>query len=99
MTIVKVNYLIVRNAGNSEYSPTLISTICLGVLLLICFIGLITVIALLIKSKAKGTLDVAVIQSRKASIPLHTHIINTEENIAYVVHTPKTNTNAIVNDD
>ena len=83
-----MNYLTASNEDSSEYSPTLISTICLGVLLLICFIGLITVIVLLIRSKAKGTLDV--VQSRKASIPLSTHIINTEENIAYVVHTPKT---------
>ena len=85
------NVIISSHIGNSENRSVLISAVCLGVALLICLIGLITVIILLIRYKINGTLNAKVdkVQSRETSVTQSSRI-STKKNISYVVHTPKT---------
>ena len=91
-----LNYLIsyVYSIGScsSKCNPALISAICLGVALVICLVGLITIITLLVKSKAKvGTVTIVhKDQTRNTSVPLSSRV-NTKKNIAYIVHSPKSN--------
>ena len=82
------------NVGNTECTckSVLISTVCLGVALVICLIGLVTVIILLIKSKTKvGTVVVntAVDKGQLRNTPSSS--IGTKKNISYAVHSPRLN--------
>ena len=90
-----MEFILFYDIGSSESESALISAVCLGVALLICLIGLITVIILLIKSKTKvgtmvvNTAAVDKVQSTSTSATQSSHI-STKKNISYVVHSPKT---------
>ena len=81
------------NIGSSENRSALISAVCLGVALLICLIGLITVIILLIKYKIKFEKVVLNTMADKLSSSetsvIQSSRISTKKNISYVVHTPR----------
>ena len=86
---------------NTRFTSALAAAILLGVALVISLIGFVIVaIILLIKSKIKlqtGTMAVTSIQGTPSenytSIQHHNeNIITTNENIAYVVHSTKTDT-------
>ena len=86
------NAHILFSIDSSENKSSLISAICLGISLLICLIGLITVIVFLMKSKIKvGTVVVNTTVDKEQSRCTQSSGINTKKNISYVVHSPKLN--------
>lgn len=95
-------YYYLYTIGGTEYRTALISAVSLGVALLICLIGSITVIVLLtillIRSKSKvgtvvvnSTVSLDQVASRTTSESVsQSSRISTKKNISYVVHSPKT---------
>ena len=92
LLLITGNYDICHT-GSSRYSPTLISTICLGVALAICLIiGLITVTILLIRSKSKVRTVIVNTTDKAEASTTQTPRIHTKKNMAYTVHSLKSHT-------